>query len=225
LIQFLYNIAVWVLPVLFAITLHEAAHGWVADKLGDPTARNLGRISLNPIRHIDPVGTVLMPLVLLVAIGVAFGAAKPVPVDPRNFRQPQLDMAMVALAGPVSNFIMAIFWALLITSSLHFLPRNFFSVTLQLMGQAGVAINLLLIALNILPIPPLDGSKILAGVLPASWVSGYMQLERYGITLIIVLIVIGVIFKLPLLWSILHFLVKPFMLFFETVFNFQGIYF
>ena len=109
--QLLYTIAIWAVPVLFAITLHEAAHGWVASKLGDPTARQLGRITMNPIKHIDPIGTVIVPLLLVTLSGFIIGWAKPVPVDPRHFKQPLLDMALVALAGPVSNFIMAAFWA------------------------------------------------------------------------------------------------------------------
>jgi len=219
-----YAIAIWIIPVLFAITLHEAAHGWVANKLGDPTAKSLGRISMNPLRHIDPMGTIVIPIMMLLTVGVAFGAAKPVPVNPKYFKQPHLDMALVALAGPASNFLMAIFWALLITVSLHFLPKSSYAIILQQVGQAGVAINLVLIALNLLPVPPLDGSKILAGVLPTAWANKFAHFERYGLYLLIVLIVLEVGMGIPIFSRVLLMLVTPFMHFFETVFNFQGAY-
>ncbi len=223
--QILTTIAIWAIPVLLAITLHEAAHGWVAYRLGDPTAKSLGRISLNPARHIDPMGTIVIPLMMILTVGIAFGAAKPVPVNPRYFRQPHLDMALVALAGPISNFIMALCWALLIAFSLHFLPRSSYAIILQHVGQAGVAINLILIALNLLPIPPLDGSKVLAGILPTEWANKFARLERYGFFLLIALIVLEVGFKVPVFSTLLLLLVEPFMGFFETVFNFKGIYF
>ena len=219
-----YTIAVWIIPVLFAITLHEAAHGWVADKLGDPTAKSLGRISMNPLRHIDPMGTIVIPVMMLLTVGIAFGAAKPVPVNPKYFKQPHLDMALVALAGPASNFLMAIFWALLIAFSLHFLPKSSYAIILQQVGQAGVAINLVLIALNLLPVPPLDGSKVLAGVLPTAWANKFVHFERYGLYLLIGLIVLEVGMNIPVFSRVLLMLVTPFMHFFETVFNFQGAY-
>lgn len=221
----IYIIAIWAVPVLYAITLHEAAHGWVASKLGDPTARNLGRISMNPLRHIDPMGTIIIPLMMLMTVGVAFGAAKPVPVNPRHFKQPHIDMALVALAGPASNFVMAAFWALLITLSVHFLPQSAYAIILQHIGQAGVAINVVLIALNMLPIPPLDGSKIIAGVMPIAWAEKYARAERFGFMLLIGLIVLEIAFKIPVFSTLLFMLVRPFMVFFESTFNFQGIYF
>ena len=220
-----YTIAIWIVPVLLAITLHEAAHGWVACMLGDPTAKKLGRISINPLRHVDPMGTIIIPLMMILTIGVAFGAAKPVPVNPRYFKKPHIDMALVALAGPVSNFVMAIFWALLITASTYFMPRSSYATILEHVGQAGVAINLILIALNMLPIPPLDGSKILVGVMPISWANKFVHFERYGFFLLIGLIVMEVAMNIPVFSGLLLMLVKPFMQFFETVFNFQGIYF
>ena len=134
-------------------------------------------------------------------------------------------MALVALAGPASNFVMAAFWALLITISVHFLPPASYTIVLQHIGQAGVAINLILIALNMLPIPPLDGSKILAGILPTAWANKFVRFERYGFFLLIGLIALEVGMKIHIFSSLLLMLVKPFMLFFETVFNFQGIYF
>jgi Zn-dependent protease len=223
--QVIYTIAIWAIPVLLAITLHEAAHGWVADKLGDATARNAGRISMNPLRHIDPMGTIVIPLMMILTLGIAFGAAKPVPVDPRNFRQPHLDMALVALAGPASNFIMAIFWAGLITVSLSIVPNTVIGKILFLVGQAGVAINLILIALNLLPIPPLDGSKIVAGILPKSVLRSYLHFERYGFLVLIGLVGLELMFKIPIFSGMLFLLVKPFMFVLESIFNFQGIYF
>lgn len=221
----LYTIAIWAVPVLLAITLHEAAHGWAADLLGDSTARRLGRISLNPFRHVDPMGTVVIPIMALLTFGVAIGAAKPVPVNTANFKQPYLDMALVALAGPLSNFIMAILWAVLIAISLSLGPEVSHARTLHNIGQAGVAINVIIMAVNMLPIPPLDGSKIVAGVLPTSLVNRYIHLERYGFVLLLALIVVEVVFKIPVFSSILTTLVKPFMFVLEALFNFKGIYF
>jgi len=223
--QIIYTIAVWAVPVLFAITLHEAAHGWVADMLGDSTARNFGRISLNPLRHIDPMGTVVIPLMMLLTFGIAFGAAKPVPINPRNFKQPHLDMALVALAGPASNFLMALFWGLLITVSLYVIPGSALARVFFAVGQAGVAINLVLIALNLLPIPPLDGSKIVAGVLPPGVLKSYMHFERYGFLLLVGLVAVELIFRVPIFSGLLFLLVKPFMFVLESAFKFQGIYF
>ena len=221
----LYIIAIWAVPVLLAITLHEAAHGWAADKLGDSTARRLGRISLNPFRHIDPLGTVVIPLMALLTFGFAIGAAKPVPVNTANFKQPYLDMALVALAGPVSNFIMAIFWAMLIAISLSLGPEVSYARTLHNVGQAGVAINVIIMAINMLPIPPLDGSKVVAGVLPASLVDRYIRFERYGFIVLLGLVVAEVVFKIPIFSTILYTLVKPFMFVLEALFNFKGICF
>lgn len=223
--QVIITIAIWAIPVLFAITLHEAAHGWVADKLGDPTARQLGRISMNPLRHIDPMGTIVIPLMMILTFGIAFGAAKAVPVDPRNFRQPHLDMALVAVAGPASNFIMALFWAALIAVSLYLVPDTIVAKLLYHVGQAGVAINLVLIALNLLPIPPLDGSKIVAGVLPPNVLKPYLRFERYGFMVLIGLVALELAFKVPIFSGLLFLLVKPFMIILESIFKFQGIYF
>jgi Zn-dependent protease len=192
LIQIFYTIAVWALPVLFAITLHEAAHGWVADKMGDPTARNLGRISLNPIKHIDPVGTVILPLALLFLSGFIIGWAKPVPVDARHFKQPLLDMAMVALAGPASNFAMACGWALLVLLS-QVLTGGWVAGFLSNMGNAGITINLILMVLNLLPIPPLDGGRVVAGVMPPQVAAIFMRIEPFGLWIIIALLATGVL--------------------------------
>jgi Zn-dependent protease len=200
----IYTIAVWAVPVLFAITLHEAAHGWVANKLGDPTAKALGRISLNPIRHIDPIGTVVLPLVLLMLSGFVIGWAKPVPVDMRYFKQPLLDMAVVALAGPASNFLMACGWGLLAgIGQVMFTPGNELAVYMVKVGNAGITINLILMVLNLLPIPPLDGGRIVAGVMPPQLAVPFMRIEPYGMFVVIFLLVTGILGKI--LWPMVLF--------------------
>lgn len=198
--QILYTIAIWAVPVLFAITLHEAAHGWVANKLGDPTARQLGRITMNPLKHIDPVGTIAVPLVLVMLSGFIIGWAKPVPVDMRHFKQPLLDMALVALAGPASNFLMACGWALMITLSTTALAETSIAVYLLQMGKAGMTINLILMVLNLMPIPPLDGGRVVAGVLPKQVAWSYMRIEPYGMWIILALLVSGILGKI--LWPV-----------------------
>ena len=198
--QILYTIAIWAVPVLFAITLHEAAHGWVANKLGDPTARQLGRITMNPIKHIDPVGTIAIPLVLVMLSGFIIGWAKPVPVDMRHFKQPLLDMALVALAGPASNFLMACGWALMITLSTTVLAETSIAIYLLQMGKAGMTINLILMVLNLMPIPPLDGGRVVAGVLPKQVAWSYMRIEPYGMWIILALLLSGVLGKI--LWPV-----------------------
>jgi Zn-dependent protease len=196
----IYTIAIWAIPVLLAITLHEAAHGWVADRLGDPTARNLGRISINPLRHVDPMGTVVIPLLLVLLSGFVIGWAKPVPVDPRRFKQPLLDMAIVALAGPASNFIMASCWALLISLSTTFLVSGSLMMHLIQIGKAGVTINLILFVLNLFPIPPLDGGRVVAGVLPREMALAFMRIEPFGMWIILALLVSGVLGQI--LWPV-----------------------
>lgn len=204
----LYTIAVWLVPVLFAITLHEAAHGWMANKLGDPTAKALGRISLNPIKHIDPLGTVVLPLVLVMLSGFVIGWAKPVPVDMRYFKQPLLDMAVVALAGPASNFIMACGWALVGTlGQAMFAPGNELAIYIYKVGEAGITINLILMVLNLLPIPPLDGGRVIAGVMPPQIAVPFMKIEPYGLFVVIFLLVTGILGKI--LW--------PMVLFFKAL--------
>ena len=196
----IYTIAIWAIPVLLAITLHEAAHGWVADRLGDPTARNLGRISINPLRHIDPMGTIIIPLALVLLSGFVIGWAKPVPVDPRRFKQPLLDMALVALAGPSSNFVMAACWALLISLTTTFMATSPLAIHLIQIGKAGVTINLILFVLNLFPIPPLDGGRVVAGILPRSLALGYMRIEPYGMWIILALLFSGILGRI--LWPI-----------------------
>jgi Zn-dependent protease len=184
------KIAVWILPVIFAITVHETAHGWVAKKYGDNTAAMQGRLTINPIKHIDWLGTIIIPgLLLMTGTGFIFGWAKPVPVDARNFKKPRHDMAMVALAGPVSNLLMAIGWALVARVGVT-IGTSSEDVSLPLIytGVAGISINLVLALINLLPIPPLDGSRILTGILPHWLAWQYNQLERYGFIILLILL-------------------------------------
>lgn len=191
------KIAIWTLPVLMAITLHEAAHGWVASKLGDKTALMLGRVTLNPFKHIDPIGTVLVPILLLVLGGFVFGWAKAVPISPRNFNNPVRDMAWVAVAGPLSNLLMAIGWALIAKFG-YMLSVNGSDAMgvgqfLAYSGMAGVAINLVLMVLNLIPIPPLDGSRVLTAFLPKPLAFRFNQLEPYGLFILLGLLLLGVL--------------------------------
>jgi Zn-dependent protease len=201
-----YTIAVWAVPILFAITLHEAAHGWVANKLGDPTAKRLGRITVNPIKHIDPVGTVVVPLFLAMVSPFVMGWAKPVPVDPRHFKSPLLDMALVAVAGPASNFLMACIWAMFIQLVYLSMDQSQVLVFLTEMGKNGIIINIVLMVLNLLPIPPLDGGRVVAGVLPPNLAVPFMQLERFGMIIILLLLVSGILGKI--LWPLVMHFVK-----------------
>jgi Zn-dependent protease len=182
------RIVVWLLPVVFAITVHEVAHGWVAKKRGDNTAAQLGRLTLNPMKHIDWFGTVILPgLLLITGTGFIFGWAKPVPVDARNFKNPLHDMALVALAGPVANLVMALAWALLARLGV-LIGVEAISLPLIYMGVAGISINLMLAVVNLLPIPPLDGSRILTGILPTRLAWQYNRLEPYGFYILIALL-------------------------------------
>ncbi len=199
------TITIYAIPVLFGITLHEAAHGYVARMFGDPTAWQAGRISLNPIRHIDLVGTIIVPLFLLFSTkmlgggGLLFGWAKPVPVDWSRLRRPKRDMLWVALAGPASNIVMAIIWALglRVLAETGTEPGNFW---LQ-MTIAGIQVNLILMALNLLPLPPLDGGRIVFSLLPDRMAWQYSKIEPYGLLILIVLMLTGVLWLLlqPLL--------------------------
>lgn len=193
-LNFMQLLAIWALPVIFAITLHEAAHGWAAEKLGDKTARMLGRVTLNPIKHIDPIGTLLVPAALLFLGGFIFGWAKAVPVSVRNFKKPERDMAVVAIAGPAANLLMAVLWALV-------LKLGFILVTNQpevgqfliYSGIAGLSINIILMLLNLLPIPPLDGSRLVSAVLPKPLAWQYNRLEPFGLYILLGLVVLGVV--------------------------------
>ncbi len=188
------KIAVFALPILFAITVHEVAHGWVAKKLGDPTAMMLGRLTLNPIKHIDPVGTVLLPLLTLTLGGFIFGWAKPVPVTWENLRHPKRDMALVAIAGPTANLIMVLLWAILLKISLFLSPSNFWlAQPLILMSGAGVIFNTLLMILNLVPLPPLDGGRVLSGLLPGPLAYQYNKIEPFGLIILMALLFTGML--------------------------------
>ncbi|HBA66489.1 MAG TPA: site-2 protease family protein [Methylococcaceae bacterium] len=185
------RIIVWVIPVIFAITVHETAHGWVAKKYGDNTAKMLGRLTLNPLKHIDPVGTILLPgILLLTGTGFIFGWAKPVPVDARNFKNPRQDMAIVALAGPVSNLLMAVGWALIARVGVM-INVEFMTLPMIYWGIAGISINLVLALINLIPIPPLDGSRVVSGILPNRWAWQYNKLERYGFLILLLMLFTG----------------------------------
>ena len=192
-----YQIFAWSVPALFAITLHEVGHGWVAMMLGDSTAKDMGRLSINPLKHVDPVGTVLVPLIMFLASGFIFGWAKPVPINWNQLDNKKRDIALVALAGPFANFIMIIFWALI---------AKFFIVAaeqghaianiLTLMAWAGIVINSLLMILNLFPLPPLDGSRVVFLLLPESIASQYAKIEPYGLIILVLLLVSGILFRI-----------------------------
>lgn len=191
------TVVLWAVPVVFAITLHEAAHGYVARLFGDQTAWMLGRVTLNPIKHIDPVGTILVPGMLVGLAAIAhtppfvFGWAKPVPVNFGNLRNPKRDMFWVAGAGPVANFVMAVAWGLLLKGAS---PGGLFaSDGLLEMAGAGIQINLMLMALNLLPILPLDGGRIAVSLLPHALATRYARLEPYGFMVVILLLATGVL--------------------------------
>ncbi|MDD2932436.1 MAG: site-2 protease family protein [Methylotenera sp.] len=188
------KIVIYALPVIFAITVHEAAHGYAAKYFGDMTAHNAGRITLNPIKHIDPFGTILLPALTIMLGGILFGWAKPVPVDFARLRNPKKDMLWVAAAGPASNFVMAVFWALVLKYSV--LMPEAFILPLSLMAKAGVMINIVLMVLNLLPLPPLDGGRIAVSLLPHHLAQPFAQLERYGFIILIVLLFTGVLSKI-----------------------------
>lgn len=202
----LQRFTVLVIPVLFAITVHEVAHGWIALRLGDPTAKMLGRLTLNPFRHIDPIGTVAVPALLFFMGGFLFGWAKPVPVTAENLRNPAKGMAVVALAGPLANLLMSLLWAI-VTKLV--LVSGFVSLDspirfLAYMGVAGVYINVLLCALNLLPIPPLDGGRIVAGLLPGPLSAKYGRLEPYGFLILMILLISGILYQI--LWPVIGYL-------------------
>lgn len=190
------TLAVWIVPVLLAITLHEASHAFVAHRCGDSTAKMLGRLSINPLKHIDLIGTLLVPIVIAVLSNFhfVFGWAKPVPISWNNLKKPRRDMALVAAAGPVSNFIMAVIWAVLLKLGLILNPNtSVLALYLVLTGQAGILINLILAFLNLLPIPPLDGSRVLTSLLSPKHAFQYNKLEPYGFFIILALLLTNVL--------------------------------
>ena len=209
------KIAVWTLPVLFAITVHEVAHGWAASKLGDQSAKMLGRLTLNPLKHIDPIGTVIVPAALLVLGGFVFGWAKAVPVNDRNFKHPARDMAWVAMAGPASNLIMAILWAIIGKIGLELQAGSpDIGQFLLYSGVAGVSINLILMVLNLLPIPPLDGSHVLSAFLPKPWAWQFNRIAPYGFIILVGLMIMGILGPI---------LMGPFTYFQEMIYGLVGI--
>lgn len=213
------TLAIWAVPVLLAITLHEAAHGYVARHFGDPTAHLAGRITLNPIKHIDPVGTLLVPAGILAlssmvgGSGILFGWAKPVPVDFSRLRHPKADMLWVAAAGPFVNLLMAVAWALSFKLA-TILPPSDYTVPLMKMSDAGMHINAVLMLLNLLPIPPLDGGRIAVSLLPHRLAWRFAQLEPYGFPILLVMLFTGV------LGAILWPMMAAFRLFLATIFSF-----
>ena len=187
------TIVILALPLLFAVTVHEVAHGWVARRLGDPTAMMLGRLTLNPIKHIDPLGTLLIPALLLVMHApFLFGWAKPVPVTWQNLHNPKRDMALVAAAGPGANLAMALLWALVAKLGLVLAPTmGGLALPMVLMGKVGITFNLVLMVLNLLPLPPLDGGRVLVGLLPGPLAWKVSRVEPYGFPILLVLLVTG----------------------------------
>ncbi len=191
------RIAVFAIPFLLGIICHEVAHGWVAYKLGDPTAKAAGRLTLNPIPHMDPMGTMVFIVTSLLPAGVVFGWAKPVPVDPRYLKDPRRDMMAVSAAGPVTNFLLAALFYLAYRLMDGASPggpgsfTSFFGAPLYNIAVAGVFVNAILGVLNLIPIPPLDGSKIVAGLLPRRLAMRYLSIERYGILILFALIFLG----------------------------------
>ncbi len=196
------KIAVFALPVLFAITLHEAAHGYVARHFGDLTAYAAGRISLNPLRHIDLVGTIIVPLATLLVADFLFGWAKPVPVNFANLRRPKQDMLWVAAAGPLSNLLMTLAWGIALRIGVALAPGNPAATWLVLVGACGIFVNVLFMVLNLLPLPPLDGGRIAVSLLPQRLAWKFAQIERFGFIILIALLLTGVLGAI--LWPLIN---------------------
>jgi len=190
---FLYKVSIYAIPVLFAITLHEVAHGWMARYFGDRTAQMLGRLSLNPLRHIDPIGTVLVPGILMAFGGPLFGWARPVPVATKALRNPRLAMMVVALAGPVANLLMAALWCGVLGAIARIRGDETLIGWIELMAQAGIVTNVVLAVFNLLPIPPLDGGRVLAGLLPPAWGARMERIEPVGLFLVLGLSALGML--------------------------------
>jgi Zn-dependent protease len=209
------TLAISALPIIFAITLHEAAHGYAARHFGDPTAWQLGRISINPLRHIDPVGTILVPaLILLVSAGgLLFGWAKPVPVNFGKLKRPKQDMLWVAAAGPGANLVMALGWALVLKLAIG-MPDFVYADAMKEMARVGISINGVLMLLNLLPIPPLDGGRIAVSLLPPRLAWKFAQIERYGMFILLGLLFLGV------LNIVLYPLLRVFNSFIRIIFGF-----
>lgn len=199
------KIAVWAIPVLFAITVHETAHGWVARRLGDPTAMMLGRLTLNPVKHIDPIGTILVPLAVVMLTGFVFGWARPVPITWENLRDPKRDMIAVAAAGPLANLLMVLIWTVVVAIGVQLESMSGVGLFLKSVGVAGIFANLILMLLNLLPIPPLDGGRVVAGLLPARLAEPFGRIEPYGLMILVVLLatgILGYVLAQPLIFSL-----------------------
>lgn len=203
-LNLLLKMIIWAVPVVFAITLHEVAHGITAVYFGDNTAKEMGRLTANPLKHIDPLGSIVIPIVMIWLSPFIFGWARPVPVNAQNLIQPGRDMIFVAMAGPLANFLMSLFWAFVmkvgILVSINYDSTGFLLIT---MGAAGVFINIAIMMLNLLPLPPLDGGRILIGLLPersASWIS---KIEPFGLPILVVLIFAGLAGKI--VWPLMVF--------------------
>jgi Zn-dependent protease len=190
---FLYKVSIWTIPVLFAITLHEVAHGWMARCFGDRTAEMLGRLSLNPLRHIDPIGTVLVPGILLAIGGPLVGWAKPVPVATKVLRNPRWSVTLVALAGPLANLAMAIIWCLVFAAVVHVRGDETVAGWIVRMADAGIVVNVILGLFNMLPVPPLDGGRVLTGLLPSTWGARIEKFEPFGLVLALGLSTLGLL--------------------------------
>lgn len=192
--EILVTVITYSVPIIFSIPFHEMAHGWMAYRLGDPTAKNLGRLTLNPIPHIDLMGTIILPILMIVIRGPVFGWAKPVPFNPHNFDR-HIDIRKgtmwVALAGPTSNLLLAFIFSFIYVLTIKFTHSSFAFIfePFSLIAQAFIAVNLILAILNLIPIPPLDGSKIVMGFLPARYYNAYVGIEHYGMIIIMILLV------------------------------------
>lgn len=189
-------LTVAILPTLFAIVVHEVAHGWVAKQLGDNTAYAAGRLTLNPLKHIDPIGTIIVPAILIFTVHFAFGWAKPVPIGWRNLHHPKRDIALVAAAGPGANLLMAIIWALLWKLGTQLPQDLFLSIPLMYMGKFGILINAVLLVFNLVPIPPTDGGRILTSLLPPRAAYRVAKIEPYGMFILVGLMLTGILWKL-----------------------------
>lgn len=204
-------------PILLAITLHEVAHGWAARYLGDPTAASLGRLSLNPLKHVDPMGTIAVPAFMLTLGGVLFGWAKPVPVDMNQLRFPKIDMALVAAAGPASNLVMAASWVVIFKIGYHL--ESTLGTMIILMSTVGVFINSIIMILNLLPLPPLDGSKVLAGLLPEKLSNYIYRLEPYGLFIVLGVFLLDWTLSLGIFHNLVIMPVYSIVIFLENLFG------
>jgi Zn-dependent protease len=201
------TVIAWSIPILFGITVHEVAHGWVANSLGDSTARLQGRLTLNPIRHIDPVGTILVPALMVMLTGFIFGWAKPVPVNWQRLGHPRRDMALVAAAGPLANLVMMLIWAII--AKLVFvagIDASLVAPFILTMVKVGIIINIILMVLNLLPLLPLDGGRVMTSLLPPDLAEKYARLEPYGLIILVVLLVTGVLVRIigPIIFGLEH---------------------